>query len=141
MGKIRASLADVSTEFKPIEPGIYNFEIDKVEEVEREGNLVAYRVVSKVTDDGESQNRQMSDYIAIVKRDGELNEIGLSTLKRYFEVTHGKDEVADWTDDDYDTDLLQGKQFKGQVVIDSYTKDGETEPRQTNKFKRIESLA
>lgn len=142
MGKIKASLADVSTEFQPIEPGLYRLEIKKVEEVEKNGEFVAYRIVSEVKTPGDYQGKPYSEYIHLKKPGEEIapDAIGLSTVKRYFEVTHGKDEVAEWEDDDFDTDLLVGKQFDAQVVIDSYTKEGETEPRKTNKIKRMESV-
>jgi hypothetical protein len=140
MGKIRASLADVSTEFQLIEPGVYEFEVTAVEEAERNGEFAAYIVKSAVTDAGEQQGRRMRDYISIIKKDGEMNEVGLSQLRRYFEATHGKDEVAGWSDDDFDTDNLVGRTFRGHVKIGQYTPAGETEPRQTNEFKRIEEV-
>jgi hypothetical protein len=37
MAKIKASLAEISTEFKPLEPGLYRLEITKVEEIEKNG--------------------------------------------------------------------------------------------------------
>ena len=140
MGRIKASLADVSTEFIPVEPGLYELEIDKIEEAEKNAELVGYRVISLVKSAGEMFGRKISDYISIVKKNGEVNEVGLSTLKRYFEVTHGKEVVAEWSDDDYDTDVLKGKMFQAQVTIESYTPEGETEPRKNNKFKRMEAI-
>lgn len=142
MGRIKASLADVSTEFKPIEPGLYEFEVTKFEDVEKNGEFVAYRAVNKVITPGDMQNRQVSEYIHLKKPGEEIapDAIGLQTVKRYFEACFGKDEVAEWTDEDYDTDKLIGRTFQAQVVIESYTKDGETEPRQSNRFKRMESI-
>jgi hypothetical protein len=61
-------------------------------------------------------------------------------VKRYFEVTHGKATVAEWSDDDFDTDLLIGKQFEAQVKIESYTKEGETEARKSNRIVRMEEV-
>jgi hypothetical protein len=142
MGRIKASLADVSTEFQPLEPGLFEFEITKFEDVEKNGEFVAYRVSNKVTTAGDNQGKVVTEYIHLKKPGEEIapDAIGLQTVKRYFEVAFGKDEVATWTDDDYDTDKLIGKMFQAQVVIDSYTKEGETEPRRTNKFKRMEPL-
>lgn len=142
MAKIKASLADVSTEFQPVEPGLYELEVAKVEEVEKNGELVAYRIQNKITTAGDYHGKSISDYIHLKKPGEEIaaGAIGLQTIKRYFEVTHGKEEVAGWADDDFDTDLLVGKSFQAQVAIDSYTKEGETEPRKTNKFKRMEEL-
>lgn len=142
MGKIAASMADISTDFKPIEPGLFNFSIEKVEEVEKNAELVGYRVHSKI-DSGsvpEMVGRVFRDYISIVTKKGEINEVGLSSLKRYFEVTFGKEEVAGWSDDDYDTDYLIGRQWAGQLDISSYTPDGETEPRKNNKVKRMDPI-
>lgn len=146
MGKIKAALAKVSTEFVLVDPGIYTFEVKKVAEVDRDGALVAYRISSEVVEapDGLEENlgRVLSDYINLKTKEGDgFNEIGLAQLKRYFEVTHGADQVKSWTDEDYDTDLLINKRWRGQVTIDSYTKQGETEPRTNNKIKRMEPAA
>ncbi len=147
MGKINASLASISTEFEPVEPGLYELEITKCEDVmktDAQGTeqLVAWRVSNKITTPGDVQNKVISDYIHLRQPDDEIaaDAIGLQSIKRYFEVTHGKEEVAEWSDDDFDTDLLIGKSFQAQVAIDSYTKKGETEPRKTNKFKRMEAI-
>lgn len=142
MAKIKASLADVSTEFKLLPPALYELEITKVDEIENAGELKAYRISSKVVGGGEPEqmDQTLSDYINLRLKNGELGEPGLATIKRYFEVTHGKEEVATWNDDDYDTDLLIGRRWRGQIVIDSYTKQGETEPRQNNKVARMDSV-
>lgn len=142
MGKIQASMVDVSTEFKLIEPGVYNFEIVKFEDVIQENQICAYKAFSKVISPGEMEGRQLMDYIYLRKPGEELksDNIGLSNVKRYFEATHGKDTVANWTDDDYDTDLLIGKTWAGQIDISSYTKKGETTVRQTNEIKRMEPV-
>jgi hypothetical protein len=144
MGLIQASLKDVSTDFKPVEPGIYILEIVEVKEMEKDGVTNAYRVVSQVISESngveDMVGRKVSDFINIITQKGEINEVGLSSLKRYFEACFGKDEVATWEDADYDTDRLAGQQFRGQLKIDSYTKPGETEPRMNNKFTRIDSV-
>lgn len=142
MALIKASLADVSTEFKPLDPGIYTFDIAEVEEVpskDDEDTIIAYRVKSKVLTPEESNGRTFSDYINILTKKGELNEIGLANLKRYFEVCFGKEVVAGWSDEEYDTDRLVGRQWKGQLTIESYTKEGEVEPRRNNKIKAMEA--
>lgn len=142
MALIKASLADVSTEFKPLDPGIYTFDIAEVEEVpskDDEDTIIAYRVKNKVLEPTESEGRTFSDYINILTKKGEVNEIGLANLKRYFEVCFGKEEVAGWQDEDYDTDRLVGKTWKGQLTIESYTKEGEVEPRRNNKIKAMEA--
>jgi len=138
MAKIKASLADVSTEIPLIEPGIYEFEIDKVEE-RNDGD--AYLIYNVVTTPGDMHGRKLVEYINLKKKDGDENQFGLSTLKRYFEVAFGKEEVESWTDDDFDTDSLQGRVFQGQVKIESYTKPGETEARRSNRFQRMEQAS
>lgn len=145
MGKIKASLATVSTEFQLVEPGIYDFEITKYEDVEKDNEWVGTRITSEVVggDNEEMKGRKLMDYIHIKKPGEELdpeNNIGLKTIKRYFEATHGKDVVAEWSDEDFDTDLLLRKRWRGQIKIGSYTPKGQSEPRQTNEIVRMESL-
>lgn len=144
MGKIQASLAAVSTEFQNIDPGLYDFEITKFEDVEKNGEWVASKISSKVTTPGDMQGRVLVDYIHI-RQPGESidpeQNIGLKNIKRYFEVTHGKEEVAGWEDDDFDDDLLIGKGWSGQIAIGSYVPKGQTEPRKVNEIKRMEPLA
>lgn len=138
MGKIGASLAAVSTEFKLFEPALHTFDIEKVEEREVDNKLVAYIVHNKITTpDHEDNGKTFRDYINLRTKQGEFSEPGLASIKRYFETTFGKEEVATWSDDDYDTDLLVGKSFQGQLAVDSYTKEGETEPRKNNKLKAM----
>lgn len=142
MALIKASLADVSTDFKPLDPGIYTFDIEKVEEVpskDDEDTIIAYRIRNKVLEPLDSEGRVFSDYINIVTKKNEPNEVGLANLKRYFEVCFGKEEVAGWSDEDYDTDRLVGRQWKGQLDIQSYTKEGEVEPRRNNRIKAMEA--
>lgn len=137
MAKIRASLADVSTEFPIYEPGVYEFEIVDVTEQEKDDEVVGYRVKSKIMTEGEYYGKPMSDFISLVKKNGDVNDIGLSQLRRYFELKLDKDEI-DERGDDLDTDELKGVRFRGQIVIDSYTPEGASEPRRNNKFKAIE---
>lgn len=151
MGKIKASLAEVSTEFKLLAPGSYELEIKSVKEHPGEdGDPKAYSVLSKVVAPGTDQHDQtFSDYINLKNSEGEIMDFALANLKKYFEVIYGIDEVSGpqvhgkrsggWTDDQFDTDLLVGKRWKGHIIIDSYTKKGETEPRRNNKIKAMEA--
>lgn len=140
MAKIKHSLKDVSTDFVVYPADVYLFEIAKVEEVEKNGQLTAYRVANKILEAGDTQyvGKIYSDFINILTTDGNLNEVGLANLKRYFEVIFGKEVVKEWSDDDYDTDLLQGYQWRGQLSVESYTPKGATEPKPTNRIKHME---
>lgn len=153
MGKIGVALASVATEFQLIEPGVYELEVKKATEVQKNGQLAAYRINSEIVGpiESEAYGRTFSDYINLRQKDGEFSDPGLASLKRYFEVTFGIDEVSGpkgpdgkrtggWSDDQFDTDLLIGKRWRGQIIIDSYTKEGETEPRKNNKATHMESL-
>lgn len=144
MGKIKAALAGVSTEFKLIDPGVYRLEVKKVTEVDKNGATAGYRINSEVVQAPsgleEMVGRTLSDYVNIRAKDGGFSEPGLANLKRYYEVTHGQDTVASWSDEDYDDDLLIGKQWDGQIAIESYTPQGESEPRQVNRVKRMEQV-
>jgi len=143
MAKIKASMADVSTDFQVFEPSVYDFEIKKIEEVENKGKFpnldtddpIAYIVISEFQD-GQYQGKQYRDYINIRTKEGALSDPGLAALKRYFEAIFGKDTVESWTDDDYDTDQLVNKGWRGQVAVESYQKNGET--KQTNRIKHME---
>lgn len=145
MAVIRANMAEISTEFKPVEPNNYQLEVVKIEDILEDpsdpDSLKAKVISSKITDPGDMQGRQIRDYINLRTKDGEWNEIGLGNVKRYFEVICGKDEVATWEDEDYDTDKLLGGMFLGQVTIEYYTPKGETEARPANRFKRMESIS
>jgi hypothetical protein len=131
MGKIKASLADVSTEFFPIDPGEYEMEVVKVEETTSEDGRTVYAIVSKVSDPGDFHGRQVWDRIHIHKKDGELNPVGLAQLKRYFEAVVGEERA---NSDDVDTDELIGGTFQAEVTIESY-KDKQGKDRQNNRLR------
>ena len=139
MGKINASIASVSTEFQPLPPDVYDFHIEAVEEQEKDGNVVAYRVKNVVTS-AEENGKVYTAFCNIVDKDGNPNEMGIAELKKYFECIFGKEEVAGWTDDDFDTDMLVGKDWRGQLEIRSYTPKGSTETKQTNRVTRMEPI-
>jgi hypothetical protein len=144
MGRVKASMAEVSTDFNPMRPGVYDFEITKVtEDTNKDTQRTKYTVENKVVglvSDGEQEavGRNIRDAIHIHKRDGELNEIGLAQLKRYFEVTVGEERA---NAEDADTDELVHQRFRGQVVIESYTVEdaltGKKEERKKNTISRF----
>lgn len=146
MGKIGAALSGVSTEFKVFEPALHTFHIDKVEEKEGdlpngEKGLQAYIVHNKITTPGhEDSGKTYRDYINLRDKKGNFTDAGLASIKRYFETIFGKEEVATWTDDDYDTDALEGRDFQGQLEQYSYTKEGESEPKKANRLKAMAAI-
>jgi hypothetical protein len=139
MAKIAASLADVSTEFVPADPGVYRFEIDKVEEKEKESRItyqINSKIVSVVSGTGEdSIGKTVVDFIAIHKKDGSINQYGLVQLKRYFEAILGKENV-EARGDDLDTDELKGGFFVGEIGIESY-KANAGQPNEEERFKNV----
>lgn len=110
MGKLTASLSEVTTEYVPITPGMYETEITEVEEVAGEGGAIkAYKIKHKITGGAnpEEWGKTFKDNCSILKRDGTINTYGLIQLKRYFEIALGKEEV-ERRNDDLDTDELKG---------------------------------
>lgn len=147
MGKIRGAMAEISTEFQVLPPAVYTLKIDKVSEVkgkkgtDQENDVVGYRVNTKVEDPGDFNGKTCSEYIHIASAESDdPNEIGLAQLKRYFEGAFGKPALKKWKDEDYDTDKLIGRVFRGQVAIESYTPKGASEPRQSNRIKAFEKI-
>lgn len=140
MARIQASLADVSTEFKPVDPDVYESEIDGVEEV-KEDEKIHYIVTHQIKSPGDFFNRKLKDYIYIHKKNGELNEFGLSQLKRYFEATVGEDRA---NSEDADTDELIHQHLRIQVGMEEYEFDnkltGVKEKRGRNKIEAFASL-
>jgi hypothetical protein len=137
MARIQASLADVSTEFVPADPGVYVFEIEDVEESEKEGKLtykVKNRIKENVSGSDDSLEKVVTDFISIHKKDGSINQYGLITLKRYFEAVLGKENV-EARGDDLDTDELKGQRFKGQIDIESYYPNGVEQTEANKKYK------
>lgn len=149
MPKIVASMADVSTEYQPVDPGTYRLQVVSVDYNEKDAKTDAgqnikrgtYVVKSKVISsypDGETEhaNKPLYDYINIHNKDGQVNEISLANLKRYFEAI-APDEADS---EDADTDSLVNGYFIADVIIDSYktgkqNADGSEETRTTNRIK------
>lgn len=144
MAKVKASMADVSTEFTQVGPGVYIFEVQEVKEVEADKKLgrLRYDVKSEVieVEDGEPENlgRTFQDRIHFHKKDGEPNEFGIAQLKRYFEVTVGEERA---NADDADTDELIGHQFRAQITHRGYEQEdkltGNVEQRTSAEIARM----
>lgn len=128
MPKVRASMADVSTEYVPAEPDTYTLKVTEVKintrrevfegnEVERETHIIK----SVIQDEGDAQNKPVYDYIDVTKKDGTPNDYGLADLKRYFEAI--APEYAN--DEEPDTDVLLHGLFMAEVVIEEYEKKPE----------------
>ena len=150
MGKINASLSTVSTEFEPLPPAIYDFEIEKIEEVKKNGKDVnAYVIANKVIS-ADQHGRVFRDYVTMIDKKGNRNEMGEKSMKRYFETCFGIDEVSGpkqadgsrkggWTDDEFDTDKLKGQRWRGQLDVKSHTPEGETVARLNNRIVEMDS--
>jgi hypothetical protein len=136
MPKIAASMADISTEFVLPDPGLYELEIVEIkdntatqkapqsgQEVER----VTYVVKSKIIQDehggDDHANKPLYDYINIHTKEGELNQISLANLKRYFEAIAPDSANSD----DADTDELVGGRFMAMVYHDTYKRNDGSE--------------
>lgn len=144
MPRIVASMASVSTDFNPVEPGVHRYEVESVEEnTDPDSNRTHYIIKNKIVEvvepgKEEDLGRTVTDRIHIHLKTGEINEFGLAQLKRYFEVCISDDAA---NDPEADTDWLIGKQFLGQTTLRAYkSKDsltGEEETRKSNEISRF----
>lgn len=136
MPKVGALLKDVSTEYQLIEPGTYELEVTEVsmdvKKEQHEGNQierVSHSIKAMIADpDNEHYKKPVYTTVHIHKKDGTLNEVALADLKRFFEAI--APDAAE--EDDPDTDVLKGGRFLAQVVIETYTKNG-----QENQVNRL----
>jgi hypothetical protein len=147
MAKIKGALADLSTEFQVVDPGIYELEVKKISEKKKtpegggEEEVVGYRFNSQVMSEGPMKGKMISEYVHVgPDKDGNPNEIGLQQVKRYFEGCLGLRQTKKMKDDDYDTDMLIGRRFRGDVRIESYTPQGQTQARQSNRIAAFETV-
>lgn len=139
MPKVRASLADVSTEFKPAEPGTYTLKIEDVKDVSQ-GPNEAYNVIVSIQDPGDEYGKKIFDRCGFVTRDGSPNNAGLAQFKRYFEAVLGKEEVA-LPEFEYDTDAIIGQMIQGEVTIESWEKGEPGSPEyKSGKSNRIKNM-
>lgn len=145
MPKVGASLADVSTEFVPVDPDMYHCTIERPEFKEADDGRITVTVNNKIVTGEESgvenAGRTVRDMISMHKRDGEPNEFGAIQLKRYAEAAIPESE--DWDEgrwNDFDTDELAGREVLLAVTIETYEEDlpgGRKEERKTNRIKRV----
>lgn len=142
MPKVVASMADVSTEFVLADPATYRLQVVSVDyqtkdaktssgqDIKRGTYVVKSKIIATYPDgETEHQGKPIYDYINIHTKEGELNEISLGNLKRYFEAI--APDSAD--SEDADTDELVNGYFIADVYIDTYESGGQE--RQSNKIK------
>jgi hypothetical protein len=142
MAKIKASLADIKTEFQQILPDVYEFEIRELKDtntneggVYREQTHMSFEVVSP----GEFQGRKIEDTFHLHKKDGEYNEVSLGQIKSLMLAV----DPAEVEKDEPDTSVLLNGRFKAEVYLEPYTypamKQGQPHPKagQTTQFARI----
>ena len=116
MGKVNASLADVSTEFVQIASGDYEMKVTEVDESKWETDKIL--MIKSVVDQpgNEEYGKPIFDRIHGKKKDGTENEMGYRTIKRYFIAICGEDRAnADYLD----FDELKNGRFRG--IISQYT--------------------
>lgn len=140
MPKLNASIADVSTDFVPPDPGIpFTFEVVDIQPVkskESPDTFLGFSIISEVADEGDNRGRRMFDRCTELNEDGTVNQFGPKQIKRYMEAILGKDVVKGrGGGDDIDLDELRGGQFTGEVKHTKGVKDGEE--RTYANFKTI----
>lgn len=148
MSRVRASMADVSTEFVNITPGVYELEIVNCEEKkvsdspERYAYAFEYRIVGTEPENADMQGKTFKNSVHISKKDGQTNEYGVAELKRHFEVTLGEEAA---NDPDADTDSLKNQRFRAQTILESFKKEnkltGQTDERKSTKIEAMAPLA
>lgn len=143
MPKVQATLADVSTDFTPAEPGTYALLIEEIEDKTEQGRE-AYNIILTIDEPGTDEHgKKIWDYISLSKKDKSPNQAGKAQLKRYFEAVFGDETVAD-PSFDYDTDELLKQRVMGEVVIESWEKGEKGSPSyktgKSNKIKMITSV-
>jgi hypothetical protein len=130
MPKIAASMSNVSTEYVLPDPALYELEVDTVtdqtvrqkapqsgQEVERTTYIVRSKIVADLDGDDQHKGKPIFDYINIHTKEGEINEISLANLKRYFEAIAPDSAESD----EADTDELVGGHFVAQIVHEEWT--------------------
>ena len=134
MPKIGATLADISTIIKPIDPGSYPAEITDVEHKESKTSKVPMvSITYTLGGDSEFKGRKLTDYFTLQTTKGEPNEAGLRGLKRVIVAACGEDRA---NDEDFDTDELQGQVV--EVVVKQETYEDESGDEQiSSKVKKV----
>lgn len=143
MAKVKAALGDVKTAFEPAPPGRYKLKIAEIKEKTEQADPPFQHMERQnfnfkiaIDDGGEHQGKAIYHNCALNKKNGEPNNAGLADLKRFFMGCLGYDEDDPFFQDqnNLDTDLILNKNFEGDVIIGSYTPQGQTTARQRNEL-------
>lgn len=137
MPKVGAGMAQVSTQFVPVEPDTYLVTLKKPS-FKSEGGRDQYTVQAAIVNGEETgaQNagRTIFDNISMHKKDGTANEVGESQLKQYIEAAFP--ESKEWDEErwaDFDTDELDGRQIQMVVIIEPDKNDPEVKRNRVKK--------
>lgn len=117
MPKINAKLSEVSTEFKVADPATYELLIKDVTLTEASGRQTV-KIKLAIDEPGDWLGHTFQESMSLHKKTGEENEAGMRQLKSWFEAVVGAETTANWSDDDYDTDLLKNGRVLGDVYIE-----------------------
>jgi hypothetical protein len=126
MAKVRASLADVETQFVPAPPDRYRLRILKMKETlkpseppggpERQNFNYEIEISS-----GEHQGKKVFHNVALNKKDGSDNPAGQADQKRLYQGVLGIDPEDDSYDyDSLDTDQILNGEFEANLTISEY---------------------
>lgn len=125
-----ADLTSISTERESLPEGDYLVQVLNSELSEDKRTLI---IKSEIIEPAEAAGREYWEFCNIVKNNGEPNEIGYQTLKRYLEAVFGKGSPES---NRADSDPLHGHQVRLYLVPNDFTrKDGST--GHGNKAKKI----
>jgi hypothetical protein len=133
MPKVKASMADVSTEAPPLpEPGLKTFKVEECKEQLLEKGRVAYDF-KNVIQEGEDRGKSVFHQVHLHTKTGDENEYGVATMKRYFEAIAPDSANSD----DADTDELINGIFVAEVSHDTYLskkhKNADGSPKEMKK--------
>lgn len=129
-----ADLTKVSTTYEPLPEGEYLLNVKEV--IWADENKKAQVIINEVLEPVELKGRTHRDYVNLFTKEGKLNEISLSHIKRYLEAVFGKGSPeAEATPPD--TDLLVGHQTRQYLIVDSYEDRTTKEEKKNNKAKKI----
>lgn len=128
MAKVRASLADVKTQFEQAPPARYRLRVEKIDEKisKAEGDPTLERqnfnIEVKIADGGEHNGKPIYHNVSLHTKKGEPNQAGQADLKRFFMGCLGLPEDDEFFMDEsnLDTDLILKKEFDCDVYIESY---------------------
>lgn len=120
MATLKASLADIKTEYVVPEPKTYVFKLDKITPAEATTNGIYrqnFEFKCVIQDDEDHKGKPIFVNIYVHKVNGELNPVALADIKRFYEAIapeHANDE-------DPDLDILVGGLFQAEVYHETFT--------------------